>query len=58
MTLTISDLKFLINNNLDPDDLLEFMEITTEELIEKFEYKLEEGKIYNRLSKMFSDGRG
>lgn len=35
-------LKDLIIGNYDPDDLLELLGITTEELLDKFEEKLEE----------------
>ena len=44
MSLTLEELKELLADHLDPDDVMEALELTTEELLEAFTDKL----IYNR----------
>jgi translation initiation factor 2 alpha subunit (eIF-2alpha) len=51
--LTIQDLKDRILQTYDPDDILELLNISAEELLEQFEHKLEEK--YDGLCKEFED---
>jgi len=40
MSLTLEELKERLLETYDPDDFLEFLEITSEELLDRFEDKL------------------
>ncbi len=40
MTLTIEELKEYVLQHYDPDEIIEILDITTEELLEYFEDKL------------------
>lgn len=55
MTLTIKDIKNRIVDNLDPDDVIDYLNISTEELMDLFEYKLEEDRYYDKMSKLFTE---
>lgn len=50
MSLTLEEIKEHILKNYDPDDLLEALEITSEELLDRFEDKL-----INRLDEFEED---
>ena len=40
MSLTLEELKTILCDHLDPDDIVEALEISTEELLDLFEDKL------------------
>ena len=40
MSLTLEEIKERLLKNLDPDDLLEALQITSEEMLDRFEDKL------------------
>lgn len=53
MALTIEELKDRIAAQVDPDDIVELLDISSEELLERFTDKVEEK--YNGLCKEFTD---
>ena len=40
MSLTLEELKEKLMENYDPDDLLEFLELSSEEILDRFEDKV------------------
>ena len=50
MTITIEELKELLKDRVDPDLLVEELNLSTEEIVDRFEDKIEEK--FNRLSKL------
>ena len=40
MSLTLEELKEKLMDNYDPDDLLEFLELSSEEILDRFEDKV------------------
>lgn len=53
MTLLLHELKLRMLNALDPNDLLERLNITSEELLDRFEDKIED--FYERLTEEYED---
>lgn len=44
--LTLSELKQRMSERLNPDEILEILNISSEDLIEAFDYKIEERREY------------
>ena len=55
MELTREELKEKIIDNFDPDDLVDLMNITSEELVEALDYKLEERCIRKKFMDYFEE---
>ena len=51
--LTLSEICEKIISQYDPDDVLEMLEITTEELLDAFEYRVRD--LYDKLNEEFED---
>jgi hypothetical protein len=51
--LTLSEINEKLVDNFDPDDIIILLGITTEELLEKFDYRVE--AMYDELNEELSD---
>lgn len=54
MKLTIEELKLRIVDNYDPDVVLELLDLSTEQLLDRFEDILEQRK--NKFKDLFEEG--